>query len=975
MAQLRRAGIDSPSVPLAGFYLRPCDYGTSNAKTPIDATTYADRLDHSLYVLTQNNQATTSSVSDEGALNFLRANGVSGPFLQYIFFTEVGMTDSAGAFPSTPQRNGWQMSSVPWRTAIEYVPRAWLHLASTTATASASAGATSVSVADLASIQGITASCRIWVDVWNSTGDTYLGTFHATAKSATTGAGTLTVPASGYGSIGFDPSTVTNAGSTNPLTGAAWALTTLASIPNGAVLRCRVRSGSTGTGPNNGQHTIMADPTSTEFRSWTQARYTAYYTRDTSTAVGATNQWDGIFLDNLHTNAEKWLGQSNNNQIPGNALPTPYVATGYLADTAGTAWTLAQFNAAHLDYAAYVKQTLLPAVQPADKRKVWGNAYPQAFTDSAARAAILTACQNYRNVAGVDGIMLEDWPLRFPANGFLSRSQFLASLAYIDNLLSTGLGILAVAQQFVSASPTATGSSGANTISVSSATNIVAGQDVSGTGIGVGATVVSVVSTTVTLSVNNSGTVSGTMEFGVNEDSAIRYAYGAMLIAQNNDMDVCGRYIYDGYASHIQDDLNLLTLGRPVGSRRYDDNGTWERDYGGVGADGVTRVNATVRLFIPTGTVSVTNPPVLTIIRDVATTNDFVLGFTRPNATNTGVIAGSSLTVVNSDIVTTADGQVIEDQDVSGFIVVKHLNVTIRNCRVRGRDTGNGFVVGSLTLPATPSGSPVGDGAYARAIPTISSLSVRALIHTDASFPTDGLLIDRCTLIPDFPSWWCYGVRAQDGTTVNRCNIANCGDMISVRNGSATITGNYIHDSILFDMDYDQRSSSPAWWSHNDGVSVFGGSGTVIRGNSMNSKMTGARTGVMAAAGYGDLQYGASITVAPNNSAVKNLTVDKNWMSGGASCLQANATNTDFGWTGDDNVVGTITQNRVARDGHDFGSNSTYQIRYKSAGMFTTSGNVWDSDPVTVAYNAANSGVAVPGATLTVGFTGGIRIP
>ena len=63
------------------------------------------------------------------------------------------------------------------------------------------------------------------------------------------------------------------------------------------------------------------------------------------------------------------------------------------------------------------------------------------------------------------------------------------------------------------ASPTATGSSGASTIVVSSATGIVKNQSVVGTGIGTGAIVTAIVGTTITLSVVNSGAVSGAMSF------------------------------------------------------------------------------------------------------------------------------------------------------------------------------------------------------------------------------------------------------------------------------------------------------------------------------------------------------------------------------------------------------------------------------------------------------------------------------
>ena len=62
-------------------------------------------------------------------------------------------------------------------------------------------------------------------------------------------------------------------------------------------------------------------------------------------------------------------------------------------------------------------------------------------------------------------------------------------------------------------STTATGTSGATTITVASATGIVVGQYVAGTGIGTEAVVTLIVGTTITLSVANSGTVSGTVTF------------------------------------------------------------------------------------------------------------------------------------------------------------------------------------------------------------------------------------------------------------------------------------------------------------------------------------------------------------------------------------------------------------------------------------------------------------------------------
>jgi len=61
--------------------------------------------------------------------------------------------------------------------------------------------------------------------------------------------------------------------------------------------------------------------------------------------------------------------------------------------------------------------------------------------------------------------------------------------------------------------PTATGTAGAATITVSSASGIVVGQYVTGTGIGTGAYVLAISTLTITLSVVNSGTVSGAITF------------------------------------------------------------------------------------------------------------------------------------------------------------------------------------------------------------------------------------------------------------------------------------------------------------------------------------------------------------------------------------------------------------------------------------------------------------------------------
>jgi len=92
----------------------------------------------------------------------------------------------------------------------------------------------------------------------------------------------------------------------------------------------------------------------------------------------------------------------------------------------------------------------------------------------------------------------------------------------VTGVLSNGNKYLACPSDFLSTyslavfpynSTTATGTSGLNTITVASNTGIAAGQQVTGTGIGTNCLVRSVNGTTVTLTVANSGTVSGSIVF------------------------------------------------------------------------------------------------------------------------------------------------------------------------------------------------------------------------------------------------------------------------------------------------------------------------------------------------------------------------------------------------------------------------------------------------------------------------------
>jgi hypothetical protein len=105
--------------------------------------------------------------------------------------------------------------------------------------------------------------------------------------------------------------------------------------------------------------------------------------------------------------------------------------------------------------------------------------------------------------------------LYFPDAGTeLSSTQIVE---IITNLSNTLFGIQATPTiSNATVITTISGQTSHNTVTVANNTGLVVGMNVSGTGIGSGATITNINGTTITLSINNSGAVSGVGTFGVN---------------------------------------------------------------------------------------------------------------------------------------------------------------------------------------------------------------------------------------------------------------------------------------------------------------------------------------------------------------------------------------------------------------------------------------------------------------------------
>lgn len=284
-------------------------------------------------------------------------------------------------------------------------------------------------------------------------------------------------------------------------------------------------------------------------------------------------------------------------------------------------------------------------------------------------------------------------------------------------------------------------------------------------------------------------------------------------------------------------------------------------------------------------------------------------GTVKPDASNTGVIPGSTLTVHRGDIVVTKAGTVIENMDVYGFVTVKAADVTIRNSRIRGS----------------------GPGSFNTGLINANDKNVKNLV------------IEDVTLVPDHPSYWINGVLGHD-YTARRVNTWNVVDGFGVYNihGTAAnvrIESSYVHDLSYFSPDPNHSDNQ----THNDGIQIQGGSNVQIVGNTLSawlSKTAGTQTYKYPQAGFG-------IILTPNVNPVTSSVIEKNWIDG--SYIPIKLVTNKFGPMN----FGRVDHNRFARDMRNVpmaGKSNWFTILMTPDLTASTTGNVYDDDgsPVTV---------------------------
>lgn len=232
------------------------------------------------------------------------------------------------------------------------------------------------------------------------------------------------------------------------------------------------------------------------------------------------------------------------------------------------------------------------------------------------------------------------------------------------------------------ATTTATsGTTGQYTITVASTTNIAVGHYVTGTGIGANATVAAINGSTIVLTVANTGTVSGTLEFGVGTTtasypeqtftftSAANNQYGYYLVRANNMP-----YQIHGVA-------NAATVSASAGIAKTSN----------IGVIGNNYITLFETIYSPTGTGSV---------NDFAITVSDATGIsTSQRVVGTGIASGAKVTGVNG---TTVYVDRKHTGSVSG-VTTFYANVT-ENLSV-GMGVTHGFLPGETN--AIPSGTKI----------------------------------------------------------------------------------------------------------------------------------------------------------------------------------------------------------------------------------------------------------------------------
>lgn len=199
---------------------------------------------------------------------------------------------------------------------------------------------------------------------------------------------------------------------------------------------------------------------------------------------------------------------------------------------------------------------------------------------------------------------------------------------------------------------------------------------------------------------------------------------------------------------------------------------------------------------------------------------------TAPDASTTGVPAGTRLTPHDGDLVITQAGTVVDGLDIRGFVTVKAPNVTIKNSIIRGRAVTTGSTYYPLVKNDTPGAS---------------------------------VTVQDSELFAEHPSPNIDGLRGFD-ITARRLNIHDVIDDVHIYGDNVTVQSSWLHDNLHYEKD-PYHNGQP---SHDDNFQIQKGRNIHITAN----RVTGS--------------HSSGIQVTQDAGVVADLTVVGNFFDNGA---------------------------------------------------------------------------------------------
>jgi hypothetical protein len=191
----------------------------------------------------------------------------------------------------------------------------------------------------------------------------------------------------------------------------------------------------------------------------------------------------------------------------------------------------------------------------------------------------------------------------------------------------------------------------------------------------------------------------------------------------------------------------------------------------------------------------------------------------RPGPTNTGVPAGTALTVINSDVVVTTPGTVIDAKQIRGALIIKASNVKVTRSLIEGRAGSDSVVISS----------------------------------------GGGILLQDDEVTVAHPSAGTDAMSVR-GATLNRLNIHGGVDGMKLSSNSV-VQNSWIHGLNYFSSDPAQGGGP----THNDAIQIMSGSNIRITGNYLQATSSN----------------NAAIQVTQDTGSTSGLSIAGNWADGG----------------------------------------------------------------------------------------------